>query len=66
MRGNGVIDEGLLVFFVVKPPDIVKCGENVPVIAVGVLDFAVRDSSLFRSTTRGSNLGAGGMRGTAG
>ncbi len=59
VRGTGVVDDGLFNNFVVAPLVKEKCGENVPVPAVGVLDLIGRYSSLLLSTVNGSNFGTG-------
>jgi hypothetical protein len=53
------VDNGLFNNLFVAPLVKGKCGENVPVPVVGVLDLFGRVSSLLISTDKGSNLGTG-------
>ena len=63
--GSGVVDVGFPGFLPKGAAGVEKRGENAPVvdaaIVVGVLDFAGRDSSTFKSMAKGSYLAAGGI-----
>ncbi len=53
------MDDGLFDNLLLAPLVKGKCGENVPVPVVGVLDLFIRVSSLLISTDKGSNFGTG-------